>query len=180
VGATRIVDRVAGALAAAADTLLLVANDDAAAEWLPGARTVADVRPGNGSLGGLHAALAHAETAVLVVAWDMPFVTGGLLARLRVLGEAALDADAVVPRVRTERGARPEPLCAYYGPGCLAAVERRLDAGERRLTALLGDLRVHWLDGAALAAHGEASVLFANVNTRDDLARATARAGSAA
>lgn len=178
VGGRRIVDRVAGALAGAADELLVVANDADAATWLPGVRTAADLRPGNGSLGGVHAALAHAGGPALVVAWDMPFVPAALLARLRALGEAGGPAvDAVVPR--GPDGVR-EPLCAYYAPSCLRAVVRQLDAGDRRLGALLDALRVIYLEGPELAAHGDAALLFANVNTPDDLARATARAGAVA
>ena len=178
VGGERIVDRVDAALAAVADELLLVANDPDAAAWLPGVAVAADLRPGQGSLGGVHAALARAPGGALVVAWDMPFVSPALLARLRALGEAGGAAvDAVVPRRPT--GLR-EPLCAYYAPSCLATVERQLDAGERRLTALLDALRVRDLEGAALAEHGDPDVLFANVNTPDDLARAVARAAPAA
>ena len=176
VGGTRIVDRVAAALAGAADDLLLVANDADAAAWLPGARLTADVRPGHGSLSGVHAALACARGAALVVAWDMPFVTAPLLAGLRLLGEPhGGGVDAVVPR---GPGGRREPLCAYYAPSCLPAIERHMDAGERRLSALLDALRVRYVDGAALAAYGATDVLFANVNTPDDLARAAERAAA--
>jgi len=182
VGGRRIVDRVADALAAAADELLLVAADPDAAAWLPGVRVAADLRPGNGSMGGVHAALAGAPGGVLVLAWDMPFVSAALLRALRETGERERrGADAVVPRVsRAAAPPRAEPLCAYYAPSCLTTVERRLDAGDRRLTALLGELRVRYVDDAELAAHGDPDVLFANVNTPDDLARAAARAGSGA
>ena len=110
--------------------LLLIANDPAAAMWLPGVRVENDVRPGCGSLGGIHAALSHAGSAVLVVAWDMPFVPAGLLTALRSLDELA---DAAVPESDSRRGL--EPLCAYYSRSCLAPVERRLDAGDRRVVS---------------------------------------------
>jgi len=178
VGGQRIVDRVAVALAPATSEILLVANDPDARGWLPDARVVGDVRAGCAALGGLHAALAHAAGAVLVVAWDMPFVSPVLLARLAEIGQAgAATLDAVVPAVRLATDVeRPEPLCAYYAPSCLAAVDRRLDRGERRVAGFLAELRVHYLKGAELAAYGDPHVLFANVNTRDDLARATAHA----
>lgn len=178
VGGRRIVDRVAAALAAAVDELLVVAADPDAAGWLPGVRVAADLRPGNGSMGGVHAALASAPGGALVLAWDMPFVSAALLRALRETGEREPGAvDAVVPRVsRPPAPPRAEPLCAYYAPSCLTTIERRLDAGDRRLTALLDELRVRYVDDAELAAHGDADVLFANVNTPDDLARAAARA----
>ncbi|MEO6446470.1 MAG: NTP transferase domain-containing protein, partial [Gemmatimonadaceae bacterium] len=53
VGGVRIIDRVAEALTRSCDDLLLIANDAGAAGWLPGVRIAGDVRPGEGSLGGL-------------------------------------------------------------------------------------------------------------------------------
>jgi molybdopterin-guanine dinucleotide biosynthesis protein A len=58
--------------------------------------------------------------------------------------------------------------------------ERQLDAGDRRLTAVLDALRVRYVEGDELAAFGDPELLFANVNTPDDLGRARARAGGAA
>lgn len=182
VGGRRIVDRVADALLAATTDLALVATDPAAVDWLPGVRVIPDLRPGNGSLGGLHAAVAASGKGALVVAWDMPFVSPSLLVQLRALGEAHAGAvDAVVPRVeRAAGGGRREPLCAYYARSCLTAVERQLDAGDRRIGAFLDAIRVHEVAGAELAVHGMPDVLFANVNTHDDLGRAVARAAAVA
>ncbi len=175
VGGVRIVDRVARALAAACDDVLLVANAADAGGWLPGVRVAADVLPSLGSLGGLHAALAHAGGgAVVVVAWDMPFVPASLLVALR--DAAAEGADAVVP----DGEAGPEPLCAYYGPACRAAAERLLGAGERRARALGEAVGARQLGAREVARHGDAHVMFRNVNTPEDLAAAEALAAEAA
>jgi molybdopterin-guanine dinucleotide biosynthesis protein A len=167
VGGARIVDRVAEALAGAADDLLLIANDPAAEGWLPGVRRATDVLPGQGSLGGIHAALVHAGGPALVVAWDMPFVPAPLLAALRALGERA-DADAAVPESDSRRGV--EPLCAYYAPACLGPIERRLAAGDRRVFALYDELRVARLVAAQVERFGDPARIFMNVNAPDDLA----------
>jgi molybdenum cofactor guanylyltransferase len=175
VGGVRIIDRVANALRATTDDLLLVANDSGASAWLPGVRVVGDVRPGEGSLGGIHAALVHAGTPVLVVAWDMPFVPAGLLAALRALGEAGFDV--AVP----EHGESPklEPLCAYYGSASISAIERRLEAGERRVVAFYPDVRVTRLAAPMVASWGDAAQIFLNVNTAADLIRAAELAARA-
>lgn len=172
VAGRRIIDRVADALRAVCDDLLLVANDPDASSWLPGVRCAPDVLPGLGSLGGIHAALAHARGPVLVVAWDMPFVTAPLLADLRALGTAP-GVDAAVPESDSKRGV--EPMCAYYGAACLAPIERRLAEGDRRVIAFYGDVRVALLGVEAVARHGDPARLFMNVNTPDDLALAEAR-----
>lgn len=167
VGGRRIIDRVADALASSADELLLVANDPSAAAWLPGVRVEADVRPGCGSLGGIHAALWHARTPVLLVAWDMPFVPGALLAELRARSD---DVDVVVPTSGSRRGL--EPLCAHYGPRCLSAIEARLDVDDRRVVGFYDAVRVHRLAPDEVARFGDPTRLFLNINTPEDLERA--------
>lgn len=177
VGGRRIIDRVADALSDASDSLLLVANDPAAAEWLPGVRCVPDVRPGLGGLGGIHAALVRAGTPALVVAWDMPFVPASLLAELRARAEGE-SADAAVPESGSRRGL--EPLCAWYGPRCVAAIERRLDAGDRRVIGFYDDVKVARLASESVARYGDPALLFLNVNTPDDLDHAERHAAAAA
>ncbi|MCC6931427.1 MAG: molybdenum cofactor guanylyltransferase [Gemmatimonadaceae bacterium] len=168
VGGRRIIDRVAAALGTVTDALLLIANDPGADAWLPGVRTCGDVRAGEGSLGGLHAALSHAEAGVLVVAWDMPFVSAPLLQRLRALGEDG--HDAAVAESGGRRGV--EPMCAWYGPGALEPITQALDRGDRRATAVLDHLRVARLPLEEVQRFGDPAKLFLNVNSRDELARA--------
>jgi molybdopterin-guanine dinucleotide biosynthesis protein A len=165
VGGRRIVDRVADALRETTDRLLLVANDPGASEWLPGVPAVADVRPGAGSLGGIHTALVHAGTPILLVAWDMPFVPPSLLRALRRLGA---DADVAVPESDSSRRG-VEPLCAYYAPGCRPAIERRLDAGDLRVVGFFEEVRMRRLPASEVARHGDPGRLFHNVNAPDDL-----------
>lgn len=165
VGGARIIDRVADALGACTDDLLLIANAPDAETWLPGVRVAADVRPGEGSLGGLHAALVHANVPILAVAWDMPFVSAELLRRLRALGEAGADA------ALAESGSRwgVEPLCAWYAPSCLSAIVAALDAGDRRAVAFLEAVRVARLPLDEVATFGAPEHLFCNVNRPDEL-----------
>lgn len=195
----RIVDRVASALREVTDALLLVANASDAHSWLPGVRTVADVRPGLGALGGLHAALAQARTgdadgdatgSILLVAWDMPYVSAALLGELRRIGEGGLDEsrhavelleapDVVIPESDgSRRGV--EPLCAWYARRCLPAVERTLDAGDLRVIGFHEQVRVQRLPVARVRDFGDPARLFSNVNTREELAALeTAAAGTA-
>ena len=165
VGGRRVIDRVADALAEAADDLLLIANDPAARDWLPLVPMAGDVRMNCGSLGGIHAAIVRAGRPVLVVAWDMPFVPPGLL---RMLRERGARADAVLPESGSRRGL--EPLCAYYSRACLPAIERRLDANDMRVISFFEDVRVERLPERDVRRFGDPAVLFMNVNTPDDLA----------
>lgn len=176
----RIVDRVAAALREVTDQPLLVANAPDASQWLPGVRTVTDMRPGLGALGGLHAALAHADTDILLVAWDMPFVSAALLGELRRIGEGGVDEshhalafiespDVVIPESDgSRRGV--EPLCAWYSRRCLPAVERTLDAGDLRVIGFHAFVRVQRLPVTRVRDFGDPPRLFSNVNTREELA----------
>ena len=168
VGGVRVIDRVALALARVADTLLLIANDPLAASWLPGVRVAADVRPGSGSLGGIHAALVRAGSAVLVVAWDMPFVSSELLKALRALGERGHDAAVA------ESGASGgiEPLCAWYAPACVAPIEQALDRGDRRVISFFDAVRVARMPRSQVTAFGDPAQIFLNVNSPAELALA--------
>lgn len=174
VGGLRIIDRVASVLREASDEILLVANDPDAASWLPEVRVATDVRRGSGSLGGIHSAIVHAGTPILIVAWDMPFVPAGLLRALRELGEQGFDV--AVPQGPTAHGL--EPLCAYYTPACISPIERRLDAGDLRAIAFYPDVRVAQLDADVVARFGDPARTFLNVNTPDDLAQASHRSAT--
>jgi molybdopterin-guanine dinucleotide biosynthesis protein A len=171
----RVIDRVARVLSAVTDSLLLIANDPSAGDWLPGVRVAGDVRPGIGSLGGIHAALVHAGTAVIVVAWDMPFVPEGLLAELRAMGE---DADVVAPESGSSRRGL-EPLCAFYSPACIAPIERSLDADDRRVIGFFDQVRVARLVAEEVRRYGDPDRLFMNVNSPSELALAEQYASTA-
>jgi len=175
VGGRRILDRVVEAVAAVTGAApLLVANAPDAPSWRPDLVTIPDARPGCGSLGGIYTAVAAgpsppAPLPVLCVAWDMPFMSEGLL---RALARGAASWDAFLPESDGRRGL--EPLCAVYGPACRAAIERRLDAGDLRAIAFHGDVRVGILSLDEVRRFGDPAELFFNVNTPEDLVRAEA------
>jgi len=167
VSGRRVVDRVVDALRGAVDELFLITNDAQIAEAIGTVRVFGDVRRERGSLVGLHSALTHCQTAVIVTAWDMPFLPSALLTNLRELGEA--HAAAAVP----EGSKGPEPLCAYYPRSCLAIAEQQIDRGELRLSAFVEALPARVIvPRAELARFGSPAQLFANVNTAADLATA--------
>lgn len=175
VDGVRILDRVAASLAAACDadhSLLLLAGAHDTATWMPlptGARVIPDAAPGLGALGAIHSALAESGTGVLVVAWDMPYVSVELLRELRARGESA---DAACPVV----DGRLEPLCAYYGARCRDIAAELLASGERRAGALADSVTSVRVEARALANIGDPARLLHNVNSPADLLHADARA----
>jgi molybdopterin-guanine dinucleotide biosynthesis protein A len=155
-----ILDRQLTALAGLADQVWLVGYRGVAPD--PSVTIVPDRLAARGPLGGLDAALAAADGALLVLACDMPNVTQPML---RHLIQRLDGMDAVVPRSRHGY----HPLCAVYASSCRAAVRRRLESGALRMIDLLGDLRVCDVTEAELAPFGAAGHLLANVNTQADL-----------
>ncbi len=168
VGGERMIDRVARALAEATDSLLVVANDPVAGDWLRGVQVVADATPGLGALGGIHTALEHAGTDVIVVAWDMPFVPGAVLSALRAEGERG-GAHVVAPASASPWGF--EPLAAWYAAAARPHVAAMLDAGERRAGRIADRAGLVTCD---VTSWGDPDEMLLSVNTPDDLARAGA------
>ena len=168
VGGERILDRLVDALSAALGAPpLLVANAPDAGTWRPDLRTVSDARPGLGALGGIYTAVAEAPAPVVCVAWDMPFVSQSLIRALA----AGLDShDAMLPQSGGRRGM--EPLCAAYGPACRDAIAESLAAGDLRAIGFHDRIRVGILPLADVRALADPELLFFNVNTADDLAKA--------
>jgi molybdopterin-guanine dinucleotide biosynthesis protein A len=146
---------------------LLVANAPDAPAWRPDLRVVPDVRPGTGSLGGLLTAVLAAPAPVACVAWDMPVVTAPLI---RALAEELGSRDAMLPESGGRRGI--EPLCAVYGPGCRTALTAALDEGDLRVVGFHQRISHGILPLSRVRRFGDPELLFFNVNTADDLARA--------
>ncbi len=119
---------------------------------VPGYRTVRDAVADAGPLAGIAAGLAAAHDPwLLVVAGDMPYLTGALLDAL--VAARAPELDAVGLRVHD----LPEPLCCLLGTRSgrtRAAVERRLAARRFKASGLLAEegLVVRWLTDADPAA----------------------------
>ncbi|MEA3345751.1 MAG: molybdenum cofactor guanylyltransferase [Chloroflexota bacterium] len=133
---------------------------------LPGARLVADIYHGCGPLGGIHAGLAAASNFhSLVVACDMPFLNIRLL---RYIVKRASGYDVVIPRL----GTYLEPLHAIYSRDCLKSIERQIEAGNFRVSDLLSEVRVCYVEGDEIERFDPQHLSFFNINTPEDLERA--------
>lgn len=168
VGGRRIIDRLVDVMVEAFDDLpILVANAPDAEAWRPDLEVVRDLIEGAGPLGGLYTAVAHEPGPIVVVAWDMPFVTAPLLKRLA----GGLEwFDAFLPESDGPRGV--EPLCAGYRSGAAEAMERAIEGGRFELISWHHAVRVGRLPLEEVRAFGDPEHLFFNVNTPEDLAQA--------
>jgi molybdopterin-guanine dinucleotide biosynthesis protein A len=125
---------------------------------------VADIFPGCGPLGGIHAALAHSSAELnLMLAVDMPFVSTELLAFLFAQAEGS---DAIITVPRTSKGL--QPLCAVYRRDFLNAAEQALRAGKYKIDAAFSGVSTQVIEEGELAAAGFSEQSFFNVNTPQD------------
>lgn len=163
VGDRRILDRQLAALEGRAARIVIVGGP----ERFGGAsfEVIADCLPGVGALGGLYTALVSARSErTLVIACDMPFVTGEFLEHLATGGS---DFDATMPRDRHGL----HPLCAAYARSAAPVIRRAIDQGVRTIQDAIDPLRIHLVEGPALEAFDPDGRLLENINTPDDYAR---------
>lgn len=161
------VERQLAALRHVTDEIVVVGGDPARFAG-PGVRAVPEAIEGCGAAGGIYSALAaSARPRTLVVACDMPFLSVPLLRRL-VQPFPSPDVDAVVPR--THQGL--QPLCAVYAARCAEPLRERIARGLLRAADLRDSVRVEEIGPEELATHDPDGLMFANVNTPHDYARA--------
>lgn len=121
----------------------------------PGTRSVADIYPGRGPLGGLHACLAAAANPVcLVLSVDVPLVPVSILDRLCRAHRAGIT-------VLSHNGLE-EPLIGVYDRDLAASIEPLIAQRGVSVRHLAG--LTHW---SAFPYHGPDSYL-CNCNTPED------------
>jgi molybdopterin-guanine dinucleotide biosynthesis protein A len=165
VGEQSIFDRQLEVLRALTPHILIVGHDDLRYRQA-GVSVVVDRIAGAGSLGGLYTALMEAPTQqIVVMACDMPFLTGPFLAYLVARGAGV---DAAIPH--DARGWHP--LSAAWARSAAPRLRARIDAGALRLVDAIAELDVRDIGPAELAPFDPDGRLLTNVNTPDDYARA--------
>jgi molybdopterin-guanine dinucleotide biosynthesis protein A len=168
-GGEPLISRVIGRLSQVTDQTVVVVNSPERAGALPlngTVRTAVDIYPDGGSLGGIFTGLSAADAEWgLAVACDMPFLNVGLLAHMLSLRD---NNDVVVPVLE----ARPEPTHALYSRACMPQMERRLRANELKIAGFFDDVRVRYLEQAAVEKLDPDHLSFFNINTQQDLDRA--------
>lgn len=126
-------------------------------------KTLADIFPGRGSLGGIYTGLKKSETFYnLVVAADMPFLNGELLAYMT---EVADGFDFVIPKI----GTFFEPLHAIYSKNCIAPIETMIKKNRRVIIELFDFVKVRYVEAEEIERFDPEHLSFFNINTVEDL-----------
>ena len=119
---------------------------------------IEDIFPGNGPLGGIHAALAHTVSDWnLILACDMPQATPDFLSQLSARAEGC-GLSAVVP---VSPDGLAQPLCAAYHRRCAGDMERALRTHIRKVADAIAAFDVDFWPVPE-------SHYFRNLNTPED------------
>ena len=157
----RFIERTYQLMANLFEEVLIVTNSPELYADIP-CRKVPDIHHGKGALAGIHSGLWHAtHPRIFVVACDMPFLDAGLI---RHLCSENPQADVHIPRSRHSL----EPLHARYGKNCLAAMERVLEQGGRRIIEFFPAVSVSELPAASWQRFDPEGLSFRNINTPQD------------
>ncbi|MFC1930462.1 molybdenum cofactor guanylyltransferase, partial [Chloroflexota bacterium] len=102
----------------------------------------------------------------LFTACDMPFLNVELL---QYMVEQCREYDVVIPR----SGKNVEPLHAVYSKDCIPAIEKLWELGKAKVLDILAMTRVKYIEEKELDKFDPRRLSFLNINTREDLNRAT-------
>jgi molybdopterin converting factor, subunit 1, non-archaeal len=129
-----------------------------------GLTQIVDRQPGIGPIAGISAALLeHPQSAWLVLACDLPFLTGNTLQHL----VAQRDPRKVATAYRSAHDGLPEPLCAIWEPAAREPVLAYIASGKQCPRKFLINADTALLDLPERAA-------LDNVNTREEFESAAA------
>jgi molybdopterin-guanine dinucleotide biosynthesis protein A len=131
-------------------------------------RVVADIVPGCGPLGGIHAALSATSAELnLILAVDLPFLEPRLLEYL--IAEARKSESMItVPQA----GGRFQPLCAIYRKEFTVVAESALQGGQNKIDLLFAKTNPRIVAEEELKRAGFSSGMFRNLNTPEDVQKA--------
>jgi molybdopterin-guanine dinucleotide biosynthesis protein A len=125
---------------------------------------IADVYPGRGPLGGIHAALASSQSELnLILGVDLPFVDIQVLNFLLAQAKA-FKAVVTVPFI----GGHYQTLCAVYRKEFSTVAESALAEGRNKIDALFAKVPLRVVDEPELTRAGLNLSAFRNVNTPEE------------
>lgn len=168
VGGKRLIQWVIDRLAIFSTEIIIATAQGEAIPYSSAVRTktVADIYPGKGPLGGIYSGLvASSSSRAIVVGCDTPFFSVSLL---QYMTQTCSTCDVVVPRIKE----KTEPLCAVYSKNCLAPIQELLENNQLGIIRLFGLVKVRYIEEAEINRFDPEHLSFFNINSQADLDRA--------
>lgn len=160
IGDKAMIEHVIEVISPLMDEIILVGPER---PGLKGLRRVDDLIPGCGPMGGIYTGLKTAETTFsFVFAADMPAIHAGLVAHMQSLAAAQ---DVIVPAW----SGGLEPLHAIYNRRMLTLIEPLVRERKLRIDRVFDQVALEKVEEDVLRRFGDPRVLFANINTPQDM-----------
>ncbi|MCP4716354.1 MAG: NTP transferase domain-containing protein [Deltaproteobacteria bacterium] len=165
-GGATVIERMVGLVSDFAAQVKIITNSpDEYREF--SIEMIGDLRPGNGPLSGIHAAVATSACEyVMVVSCDMPLIGPE---QVRELTSVYPGNDITI----FKHDKTFEPLCAVYRRSCLDALNDLIDHNECRIIDLFPALKVNVIRSAE-------GTRFRSINTEEDYQYVKQEMGNAA
>ena len=168
-GNTTLLEKVISRIDSFSQEIVIVTAEKRDFEQLSGnpkVKTVTDILPGRGSLGGIYTGLVNSSFFHnLVIAADMPFLNRELIGYMIGTAEGF---DYVIPRM----GKFYEPLHAIYSKNCISPIEDMINRDRRVIIELFDYVKVRYVDTEEIDRFDPEHLSFFNINTKQDLERA--------
>ncbi len=133
----------------------------------PTVKIANDLYSGKGPLVGIYSGLkASDDEHCVAVACDMPFLNIDLL---RYMKELAPGFDVVIPKIKNEL----EPLHAIYSKNCLNVIGVMIEENDLIIRHMLNRVKVRYVKESEVNSFDPAHLSWFNINTPDDLQKAT-------
>jgi molybdenum cofactor guanylyltransferase len=160
-GGQTLLERALQTAAAVAERIVIVGPKQ---RYVAFGDVIEDVYAGCGPLGGIHAALAAANTDLnLMLSVDIPLMTADFLGWLVHRAKTA-EAMIVVP----DALGGPQPLCAIYRREVRSLAEQALQNGDYKIGRLFSRVPTRYIMEQEIVSSGFSADIFRNLNTRQE------------
>jgi molybdopterin-guanine dinucleotide biosynthesis protein A len=159
-GGVMLVERVVSVLKPLFSEIILIGHQR---QKIAGYKTVPDIIPGCGPLGGIYTALETSKNPYcFIFAADMPNLNTGLIRYMAGLKEKA---DIIIPKV--PKGI--EPLHAIYSNTAIPAIKDLLAKRKFKISNLVEQVNTEYIGYTSIKDFGDPSCIFSNINTVSDI-----------
>jgi len=159
-GGVMLVERVVSVLKPLFTEIILIGHPR---QKITGYKTVPDIIPDCGPLGGIYTALVSSKNPYcFIFAADMPNLNTGLIRYMAGLKEKA---DIVIPQV--PKGM--EPLHAVYSKTAIPVIKDLLVKRKFKILNLIEQMKIEYIEYQSIKYFGEPLRIFSNINSLSDI-----------
>ena len=159
-GGVMLVERVVSVLKPLFSEIILIGHPR---QKIAGYKTVPDITPDCGPLGGIYTALISSTNPYcFIFAADMPNLSTGLIRYMAGLKEKA---DIIIPQV--PKGI--EPLHAIYSKTAIPFIKDLLAQRKFKILNLIEQMKIEYIENQSIKYFGEPLRIFSNINSLSDI-----------